>query len=408
MIKSLEIHNFQSHKKSVIELDKNVTAIIGLNNHGKSAVLKALRKAIRNEPNGNVFIRNIPDIAKNTELIVTTNKGNIKRVVGRGSAAEDNIYEVNTIKGEKFEYTKFSKTGIPKEVVDVSDISLSQMFGNEEYDLNFQKQRDDVFLVTGKGLSSIRSKVLSKITGVDKAQRAIQVGKLKERNFEQSIKKSRKDRETYTKDLERYERLDETSYKIESIQQSLEHLKTVEDDIEYYKESFESLTNILQKARNLRNISKTLDISFNVNYIKKVKSKLDLLKKISNISIKEGILLDKKEILSKKIETGRIIKILNQINILKDIEFVENKINSLNNISSIEIISLAKITAVRDKLEILQKYLNMYNNIIDVYASKENDLIEIVLDYEKSVKELNNFKTELGICPLCKGSGRLI
>ena len=96
----LNIKDFQSHKNSIVEFDRHVTAIIGLNNHGKSAILKALRKLVRNEPSGNAFVRNLPDTAKFTSIKLfidsnDTNNVEIERRVGTNSTVSvDNMYRV--------------------------------------------------------------------------------------------------------------------------------------------------------------------------------------------------------------------------------------------------------------------------------------------------------------------------
>ena len=52
MIKSLELFNFQSHAHTLIEFSDGVNIISGTSDSGKSAILRALRWVIRNEPSG--------------------------------------------------------------------------------------------------------------------------------------------------------------------------------------------------------------------------------------------------------------------------------------------------------------------------------------------------------------------
>jgi exonuclease SbcC len=134
-IKSLHIVDFQSHKNSIIEFSKNTTAIIGLNNFGKSAVLKALRKLVRNEPNGNSFVRNIPEQTDASSIKLNMdNADTVERRVGVTAKPTDNMYKVNLSSGDHFEFTKFHKTGIPEEVINTLGISLPQLFGDVEFD----------------------------------------------------------------------------------------------------------------------------------------------------------------------------------------------------------------------------------------------------------------------------------
>ena len=56
MISSLTLQNFQSHKKTTLEFDPHVNAIIGQSNSGKTAILRGLFWAIYNRPSGLSFI----------------------------------------------------------------------------------------------------------------------------------------------------------------------------------------------------------------------------------------------------------------------------------------------------------------------------------------------------------------
>ena len=55
MIKSVEIQNFQSHKKTVLKFDSGVNVIIGKSDVGKSAIIRALKWCIFNTPRGDGF-----------------------------------------------------------------------------------------------------------------------------------------------------------------------------------------------------------------------------------------------------------------------------------------------------------------------------------------------------------------
>ncbi len=404
MLQSLEIKDFQSHKNTLIEFDPRVTAIIGLNSHGKSAILKALNKAIRNNPSGNSFIRNIPDIAKASKLTVVTDKGKIERIVGRGDSAEDNIYNVITKSGEEFKYTKFSKTGIPKEVVDVSEISLPQLFGNEEYDLNFQKQRDDIFLVTGKGLASIRSKVLSKITGIDVAQRAIQIGRLKERNINQEIEKNRNERERLKIELSNYDVLNEIKIKVENQKNIIKRLLKLENDIEYYTHSFKLLSNIINKALSLRNFIKTLDRPFDIKTIEETKSKLLLLYKLYDVIINENQLSYRINLLSKKIEVSHLENLFYKKSLLERFQVIKKKLEdltSLSNAVNIDLIDLKSVSEVKEKLiNFISLNKNLERSKI-LKDSKEKEIETVNENYLSSLETLKDLKCKLKVCPTC-------
>lgn len=53
----LRIQNFQAHKDTTIEFDRITTIVGGPSDTGKSAVLRALKWVVKNEPKGTSFIR---------------------------------------------------------------------------------------------------------------------------------------------------------------------------------------------------------------------------------------------------------------------------------------------------------------------------------------------------------------
>ncbi|WDC83992.1 ATP-binding protein [Caloramator sp. mosi_1] len=56
-IKSIEIENFQSHKHTKLDLSENLNVIVGPSDNGKSAIIRALKWCLFNEPKGVEFIR---------------------------------------------------------------------------------------------------------------------------------------------------------------------------------------------------------------------------------------------------------------------------------------------------------------------------------------------------------------
>ena len=91
MLKRIRIKNFQKHDKLDIEFSPNVTTIVGSSDSGKSAIVRALRWACLNKPNGNSFIRNGQ---KSVKVRVEVDDSKITRT--KGSA---NTYELD---GETF------------------------------------------------------------------------------------------------------------------------------------------------------------------------------------------------------------------------------------------------------------------------------------------------------------------
>ena len=131
MIEKIEIHNFQSHKATVLELDSKVNTLQGNSDCGKSAVLRALHWLIFN-PAGDYFIS---DWARNgarqvapCEVIVHANGHKITR-------RRDKDFNGYYLDDEVFEATRNT---VPQKILDILNLS----------EVNVQRQLDPPFLLS--------------------------------------------------------------------------------------------------------------------------------------------------------------------------------------------------------------------------------------------------------------------
>lgn len=121
MIRRLRVRNFQRHRDLDLELDPGVTTIVGTNDRGKSAILRALRWVLTNRPRGVSFLR-----WGSNKVSVTADVEGIRVKRSKGSA---NTYSIDG------EYYEAFGNDVPKEVADIVRVA-------EE---NFQGQHDAPF-----------------------------------------------------------------------------------------------------------------------------------------------------------------------------------------------------------------------------------------------------------------------
>lgn len=79
MIRKLIIKNFQKHQDLTLKLDPKVTTIVGDNDAGKSAIIRALRWLVFNRPQGDRFIRKG---AKRTRVTLFVDGHRVSRIKG--------------------------------------------------------------------------------------------------------------------------------------------------------------------------------------------------------------------------------------------------------------------------------------------------------------------------------------
>ena len=164
-LKRLSIKGFQSHRDTELEFHPGFNVIVGTNNSGKTAIIRALRKVCYDEPAGADFVN---DGMMECEICLTTDNGTITRKVpvkrdddGYATLANTHSYGVN---GEVF--TSFGRQ-IPEVVLETHGMRPLDFKGSgPSLDLNFQAQQDPPFLVFAT-TSSARAKALSLVSGIE-------------------------------------------------------------------------------------------------------------------------------------------------------------------------------------------------------------------------------------------------
>lgn len=160
---TLKITNFQSHANTEISFVAGLNVIVGPSNTGKSAIVRALRKLIRDDPPGKTFIRQ-----GQTECVISLiiEKNNATCEIVRKITASKNLYYLND-----FEFGGFGRE-IPQEIQDTLEMFLIVLENSDKVDLHFADQHDTPFMVT-KGSAGTRSKLIGRIGGLHVLDRAI-------------------------------------------------------------------------------------------------------------------------------------------------------------------------------------------------------------------------------------------
>jgi len=90
-IKRIRIENFQSHKDTELSFSDGLNVIVGPSDQGKSAIIRAIKWVLYNEPRGTDFIRQGTNSAR-----VTLELSN-GYVITRERAPNKNRYTLKTL-----------------------------------------------------------------------------------------------------------------------------------------------------------------------------------------------------------------------------------------------------------------------------------------------------------------------
>ena len=155
--RTLRIENFQSHEVTEMAFDDGLNVIVGPSDSGKSAVIRALRWLLYNEPRGADFMR-----VGHNQVRVTIELNDGSRVT-RERTPSKNRYIVVNASGEEQIYEGFGNS-VPQEVVDVTGVAKVMLDEDTETVLHLGTQLEPAFLLAETG--SIKAKAIGRLNGV--------------------------------------------------------------------------------------------------------------------------------------------------------------------------------------------------------------------------------------------------
>jgi exonuclease SbcC len=157
------VENFQSHVRSELTFTKGLNVIIGPSDNGKSAILRALRWALYNEPRGSEFVRSG---ARECRVTVQMSDGaEIVRelILTKSGAASRSRYIVKLPDAEPQVFEGFG-IEVPLEVVKAHGMPQVQLDTDKRVLLSFGTQLEGPFMMTETG--SIRARAIGRLLGV--------------------------------------------------------------------------------------------------------------------------------------------------------------------------------------------------------------------------------------------------
>lgn len=362
MIKSIKIQNYQSHIDNIIEFDPGLTIITGPSDSGKSAILRALKKVIRDTPAGNDFINNKSD--NNCIITLNIDDNIITRHVSKDKNNKTiiNRYQVG---GQTFD--SFGRD-IPLEVTNILNMPEVDL-GDFKMDLHFYDQFDAPFLVDDK--DSVKSKVLGSVSGLNVIDEAIKKVNKDSRQVNNDLKTIEKDVNQIQTDLLSLPNIDELLENAKYFENSLISLEDKTTKLEKLNTLYDQLTTIAQKGKILNTELQTLPNLDNIDF-NEVKQKINTLNILSQFDLK-------------------LTRITTQITILEN--------------DSILTFEPPEFELTKKKIKVL-KQLKESSDTLEKLGQTESILEYQITKLSEDVviaqKTWEDTLVELGICPTCK------
>lgn len=345
MLKELEIHNFQSHKKSKLKFDNGVNVILGPTDSGKTAIIRALRWLMWNRPTGDSFCSTW---GGDTKVTVLTDSHLIERVKGK-----ENKY-VLTGSEDTIEF-KAIGTDVPEQVKQALDID----------DINLQRQFDQPFLLSKTpGEIAVH---FNKIAGINVIDTAIKNVQKEVRYYSQSVKQRRQDLKEKTKQLDQYD-------DIEEIETQIVYYKNLEKKKGVVEEQFLAISTICKKNDKI-----DIELSYEKTILKVDKKINNLLQQIKTLN----------ELYAEKNKLKNLLGECSEIN-----EFISKS----KTITKIDI-SVNSLTNCLINLKLFKGQYSNLNTLIGKVTQLTQIMQETALKQAKTQALFNSKMPK--ICPLC-------
>lgn len=269
MIKTIWLHNFQSHKRTRIKFVDGVNAIVGNSDSGKSAILRAFEWVVYNRPVGDDYLSHWAEEISVTILFDDGAK------ITRGRDKQGNYYKLN---GEVF---RAFKQEVPVPIQEALNLN----------DINIQAQMDPPFLISFKPGDA--AQLLNKAVNLDIIDTTISNIRKKKLDADRDYKQSLASIEDYNNELKKYN-----------------YLKQMEADVILYESAAAARSTLARQIKGLQEL---------INLTERLQERTEASKKLLRIERRLNKALESvEERNTLKKEIVLLGKVLNEIRKARD------------------------------------------------------------------------------------------
>lgn len=376
-ITQIELENFQSHKYSLLKFDRGLNVIVGNSDSGKTAILRAMKWVLYNEPSGDYFIR---QGEKKVSVTVVFNTGAIVR---RMRSASKNSYYLKTPKGEEFHFEGFGNA-VPQEIIDCIGMYKIHLDNDSTSILNIAEQLDGPFILNEK--PSLRASAIGRLVGVNYIDDALRDVVRDNKKLLHDLRYLREKQEDLTEKIKAYDYVKELEKKQEQLQNIRDEITVLMDRKNFYEDLKNQWSDCEQKLIPLKNLIHRLvnleNIQQNIYEIEGKKYPLLYLKRLSEqYHSNEKELQIVKKSLSELKNTDDITNLIAELKKLLSFQASYQKFFSVYSTMNKEEKILKKELLLTQKVVELQNLLSKLENTLVIYQK--------YMEYFEKLKGIN-------------------
>jgi exonuclease SbcC len=271
------LHNIQKHEHLVVEFDKNLTAITGESDRGKSSILRALGWVLFNKPSSNELRRKVNDeYTDESYVILYVTKDGEDHFIERYVSDKLNLYKLDGLEFRSF------KRDVPEPIAKLVNL---------DYRINVQKQFDSPFLL-GDTSGEI-ARMFNELLGLEEANDLLELinkDLLHDKKEKESVERQLEENNELIKILEGSAQLDLLADQIESEYQTIEEYESRLHSIITLVSRIERTDDELRKSRDIRFNGESIaeeikKFKEKENHYTKTKKLIDGISRIPDINI---------------------------------------------------------------------------------------------------------------------------
>lgn len=284
MITRIELHNFQSHKDTVIDFTGGVNVITGESDNGKSAVIRAVRWVVENQPSGMDKVNSSwNDGFKNPLSVkIYTEDGWVERIRTKSR----NGYAVCKGDGKPVELSAVGRN-VPPEVTNFFNLS----------DVNFQWQLDPPYLLSKT--SGEASRYLNEIVHLDSIDSLMSIADSDKRQLSSEQKAVESDIKTFTEQIESLNWVDDA----DSLYQ---RVKKLDEKCSEAEAQCSELNDLISRYNNLK--SGLIDL----DEVNKIVAEIDSIETVDYFELQRSI-SQYKELKDNYVDLDEVNRIVTEI-----------------------------------------------------------------------------------------------
>lgn len=416
-IKRLIIDNFQSHQHTEVEFGLGLNVVVGPSDFGKSALVRALRWVLYNEPRGANFIR---VGAKVCQVKIEMDDGTI--VTRLRSTTGKNQYLLKMPDQEELVFEGFG-SDVPVEIMQVTGVRKIIIDEHSKVELNLASQLEGPFLLAENG--ALRAKVIGQLGGVhilDWAQRSVNT---ELRRLGEQEKRTQEELEQLADSLKAYEHLPELEKKIEQTTyligqiekdaQKVEELTALQRDWEENKKALAGVEQVLSVMTRLEQAEERCRqlVECSQQYGSLVNLQLEINQVTKQFAWVDRVIVDTDQVslIDKKLQKGDPLvhqwKDLNQV--ASELEQITSHLKKISFIAE-QTKELAAVEKQLTDIEEQRQRWKVYHELEQDWREHENAFRGTCLAAERYQKEIDQhlqdfreFLLKIGKCPVCFG-----